>query len=102
MLRHVLPALALASAVACSAAYAGQRAFIVSTGNDANAASGCTPAAPCRSLQAAHNAVDAGGEIVALDTAGYGPLVVTKSAIPASSPASRWRAASAWTSRHPA
>jgi hypothetical protein len=80
MLRHsILPALALASAIACLSAHAGQRAFIVSTGNDANAAAGCTPVAPCRSLQAAHGAVDAGGEIVALDTAGYAPVVITKS-----------------------
>ena len=80
MLRYSLAtSLALASALACIPAHAGQRAFIVSTGSDANAAAGCTPAAPCRSLQAAHNAVDAGGEIVALDTAGYGTVVITKS-----------------------
>ena len=80
MLRYSLAiSLALASALACIPAHAGQRAFIVSTGNDANAGAGCTPTAACRSLQAAHNAVDAGGEIVALDTAGYGTVVITKS-----------------------
>jgi hypothetical protein len=80
MLRpSLLPALALASALACIPALAGQRAFIISTGTDANAAAGCTPVAPCRSLQAAHGAVDAGGEIVALDTAGYAPVVISKS-----------------------
>jgi hypothetical protein len=80
MLRHsILPALALAATFACPPAHAGQRAFIVSTGNDANSVTGCTPSAPCRSLQGAHGAVDAGGEIVALDTAGYGTVVITKS-----------------------
>ena len=68
----------LALALALPAA-AAQRAFVASTGNDANVGAGCTPAAPCRSFQAAHTAVDAGGEIVALDTAGYGAVTVSKS-----------------------
>jgi hypothetical protein len=70
---------ALAIALACLPADAAPRAFVKSTGNDANAAAGCTPALPCRSFQAAHGVVDAGGEIVALDTAGYGTLVISKS-----------------------
>src|SRR5471032_3273178 len=42
---------------------------------------GCgAPAAPCRSLQYAHdNAVVAGGEIDILDPAGYGAVTITKS-----------------------
>ena len=69
----------LVLALACLDAHATQRAFVSSAGNDANQAAGCTPAAPCRSFQAAHGAVDAGGEIVALDTAGYGPVAIAKS-----------------------
>lgn len=39
----------------------------------------CGPiASPCRTLQFAHNLVDAGGEIDVLDGAGYGALVITK------------------------
>lgn len=39
----------------------------------------CGPiASPCRTLQFAHNLVDAGGEIDVLDGAGYGSLVITK------------------------
>ena len=72
----LLAALAIASSFP---AVALQRAFVSSTGNDANAAGGCTLAAPCRGFQAAHGAVDAGGEIVALDTAGYGAVTVSKS-----------------------
>jgi len=60
-------------------ALAAQRAFVSSTGNDANGPAGCTLAAHCRSFQTAHNAVDAGGEIVALDTAGYGAVTISKS-----------------------
>ena len=74
-----LHALALSVALACLPALAVQRAFVSSTGNDANAPSGCTPALPCRSFQAAHGAVDAGGEIVALDTAGFGAVTISKS-----------------------
>ena len=52
------------------------RVFVASTGNDA-AAGGRT--SPKRTFQAAHDAVAAGGEIVVLDTAGYGSLTITKS-----------------------
>jgi hypothetical protein len=67
---------ALVAAFACVPAQGAQRAFVASTGSDANA---CTPSAPCRSFQAAHASVDAGGEIVALDAAGYGAVTITKS-----------------------
>lgn len=50
--------------------------FVASTGNDANDGG---RASPKRSFQAAHNAVAAGGNIVVLDTAGYGALAITKS-----------------------
>jgi len=80
MIRHALRLAAVLSLVlACLPALAGPRAFVSSTGNDANAPAGCTPALPCRSFQAAHDAVDAGGEIVALDTAGFGPVTISKS-----------------------
>ena len=40
---------------------------------------GCGPiASPCRTLQYAHDATNAGGEIDVLDPAGYGALVITK------------------------
>jgi hypothetical protein len=71
--------LAFALLLSGTAAMAGPRAFVSSTGDDANAAAGCSPVAPCRSFQAAHDIVDAGGEVVALDTAGYGRLLITKS-----------------------
>ena len=50
--------------------------FVASTGNDANDGS---RGAPKRNFQAAHDAVAVGGEVVALDTAGYGALSITKS-----------------------
>ncbi len=50
--------------------------FVASFGNDANDG---TRNAPKRNFQAAHNAAAAGGQIVVLDTAGYGTLTITKS-----------------------
>src|SRR4051812_9317890 len=50
--------------------------FVASYGNDANSGS---PTSPKRSFQAAHSAVANPGQIVVLDTAGYGALNITKS-----------------------
>lgn len=56
--------------------FAAQRTFVASTGNDGQP---CSLTLPCRSFQAAITAVDAGGEVIALDSAGYGPFTVGKS-----------------------
>jgi hypothetical protein len=55
--------------------FAQTRVFVSGSGSDANP---CSLGAPCRSFQQAHNTVLAGGEIVALDAAGYGPLNISK------------------------
>ena len=52
-----------------------QRTFVASNGNDANV---CSLALPCRSFGAAIVKTSAGGEVIALDTAGYRPVVITK------------------------
>src|SRR2546428_9681579 len=51
--------------------------FVASTGNDANP--GCTLGAPCRSCQVAFSTVGTGGEVVALDSAGYGVITIDRS-----------------------
>jgi len=51
------------------------RVFVSVNGNDSNP---CTAGSPCKTFQAAHNAVLAGGEISVLDTGGYGMLTITK------------------------
>jgi hypothetical protein len=71
--------LALAGALTCGTAQAAQRVFVSSTGNDANTATGCAFANPCRGFTAAMTQVDPGGEVVALDAAGYGVVTITKS-----------------------
>ncbi len=62
----------------CPAALHAQapKIFVASYGNDANDGS---RGSPKRNFQAAHDAVAAKGQIVVLDTAGYGALNITKS-----------------------
>jgi hypothetical protein len=74
-----LSALALIAATIALPAAAVQRTFVASYGNDANTASNCSFANPCRGFTAAQTATDPGGEIVALDAAGYGAVTITKS-----------------------
>jgi Right handed beta helix region len=78
-LSPVLGAVALAGTLVALPAPALQRAFVASDGSDANTATNCTLGAPCRGFAAALTVVDAGGEIVALDAAGYGPVTINKS-----------------------
>lgn len=52
-----------------------QRTFVSSCGNDVNA---CSLAAPCRAFAAAVAVVAPGGEVVALDSGGYGPVTISK------------------------
>ena len=75
----VAAAVVLSSVLLCNPAGAGVRAFVASTGNDANTASQCGPTTPCRGFTAAMSVVDPNGEIIALDAAGYGAVTVTKS-----------------------
>ena len=65
-------------AAATAAEGATLRAFVSSTGNDANAATNCAQTAPCRTFAGAFPTVTAGGELIALDSAGYGPLTINK------------------------
>src|SRR3954467_7948716 len=71
--RHHLVAAALA-VLACGSAQAQLfRAYLSSSGSDANP---CTVAAPCRLLPAALNAVANGGEVWMLDSANFNQATV--------------------------
>jgi len=50
-----------------------QRVFVASTGSDANA---CSITAPCRGFATAIAAVASSGEVIVLDSAGYGPVTI--------------------------
>ena len=71
-----LLAATLASSLFSGSAHARARVFVASYGNDANP---CTFGSPCKTFQHAHDVVDAGGEITAIDSAGFGPIIITKS-----------------------
>jgi hypothetical protein len=63
--------------LSAATADAAQRTFVsAGSGSDANP---CTRALPCRSFGAATGQTDAGGEVVVLDSGGYGPVTITKS-----------------------
>jgi hypothetical protein len=51
------------------------RTFVSAAGNDSNP---CSFTAPCRHFQAAVNVTSAGGEVDALDPAGYGPITISQ------------------------
>jgi hypothetical protein len=76
---RALSALAAIAAITALPAQAVQRTFVASYGNDANTATNCGFANPCRGFTAAQTVTDPNGEIVALDAAGYGAITVTKS-----------------------
>src|SRR5437762_2693858 len=59
----------------CSLTQAAPRTFVSGLGSDANP---CTREAPCRTFQHAHDLVDDKGEVLALDSAGYGVLTISK------------------------
>jgi len=60
-----------------------QRTFVSTGGNDANA---CTRAEPCRNFAAAIANTTAGGEVVALDSGGYGAFSIDKAITIAGAP----------------
>jgi Right handed beta helix region len=62
-----------------TSAHAVQRTFVASFGADANTTANCSLAAPCRGFAAAQTVTDNNGEIVVLDSAGYGVVTITKS-----------------------
>jgi hypothetical protein len=67
-------ALALAATLPAMSAQAGApRTFVSAAGTDNSA---CSFAAPCRHFQAAVDVTSAGGEVDALDPAGYGPITI--------------------------
>src|SRR6516165_1614419 len=71
-----LLAATLASSLFSVSAHARARVFVASYGNDSNP---CTFLSPCKTFQQAVNVVAAGGEVTAIDSAGFGPITISKS-----------------------
>ena len=75
-IRHAASLLiAIVSTIASALALAAQRTFVSAGGSDANA---CSLVAPCRSFSKAITLTDVAGEIVVLDSGGYGAVSVNK------------------------
>jgi hypothetical protein len=72
----VVPLLLLCAFAAPPAFGLAQRTFVASYGNDANP---CSLALPCRAFSFAIAQVIPGGEVIVLDSAGYGPVTITQS-----------------------
>jgi hypothetical protein len=72
---HITAGAALALAFTFTAQAQTNRTFVATTGNDANA---CSVTAPCRTLTAALAATSPGGEIVVLNSGGYGPATISR------------------------
>jgi parallel beta helix pectate lyase-like protein len=66
--------LVVALALSGSPAAAAARVWVASTGGGA----ACSHAAPCATFQAAHTAVDVGGEISCIDSGDYGSIDISK------------------------
>ena len=83
MLRHIvlLASIALAVSVLSStgAMASAQRTFVASYGLPANTAFNCSITKPCRAFGEAISVTDDKGEVIVLDSAGYGPVTITKS-----------------------
>jgi parallel beta helix pectate lyase-like protein len=62
--------------VAASGFAQNNRSFVSTTGNDLNT---CAVGNPCRTFLRAIAQTNAGGEIIALDSGGYGPFTISKS-----------------------
>jgi Right handed beta helix region len=72
--------LSAARAFVFTHAHAVQRTHVsVAIGDDFNTASNCTPVAPCRTFQAAMTVTDVNGEVVILDSGGYGAVNINRS-----------------------
>jgi Right handed beta helix region len=75
-----LTSLALFAALASPLTHAVQRTHVSAAfGSDANTATNCTAAAPCRFFAAAMSVTDNNGEVIVLDSGGYGAVTITKS-----------------------
>jgi hypothetical protein len=80
MQRSFAAAVAAALFVICPQAFAtAQRTFVSTAGNDANTAANCSLASPCRSFGGAITVTATDGEIIVLDSGGYGRVTIDKS-----------------------
>ncbi len=79
-MRPLLAAAAAAVVLFCPEALAvAQRTFVSTAGSDANTVANCSLVSPCRSFGSALTVTGTDGEIVVLDSGGYGRVTIDKS-----------------------
>jgi Right handed beta helix region len=80
-MNRLFTAAVAAAALLCAehAFAAPQRTFVSTSGNDANTAANCSLVSPCRSFGSALSVTASSGEIVVLDSGGYGRVTIDKS-----------------------
>lgn len=78
MLRTLSLALSLLTLVSSAVHAVAQRTFVSTAGNDGNTVSNCSLAAPCRSFGFAIGVTNPNGELIVLDSGGYGPVTITQ------------------------
>src|SRR5438105_15385221 len=83
-MRQIAFAVVLSILVSAFAVAQNNRSAVSLTGNDAAT---CTVPDPCRTFTVAMSKTNAGGEVIVLSSAGYGPFTVTKSVSIISPPA---------------
>jgi Right handed beta helix region len=83
MLRLTASIAVTAFALSAASGFAAPRTFVASNGNDSHS---CSVTQPCRTIAAAIALADAGGEVIVLDSAGYGGFVVNKPVTVTASP----------------
>src|SRR5438128_10482047 len=83
-MRPIAAAVTGALLVCASLLAQNNRSAVSLTGNDA---ASCTVPDPCRTFDVAISKTNAGGEVIVLSSAGYGPFTVTKSVSIISPPA---------------
>jgi hypothetical protein len=74
-IRFALGSFLFMASVASASLAQAQRTFVSGLGNDSDP---CTRTAPCRTFARAVAVTSAGGEVIALDSAGYGPVAITQ------------------------
>ena len=74
--RKAFAALACTLWASAAGAVLPQRTFVASYGVDTSA---CSLASPCRSFAVAISKTNPTGEVIVLDSAGYGPVTITQS-----------------------
>ena len=75
---HLLTVSTAALALAIPSQAGVTRTFVATTGNDSNTSVNCSPTAPCRTFTAALSVTNSGGEIVVLNSGGYGPATIAQ------------------------